>query len=201
MRRIYRRQMTTSLGGNISVKKTNGEILITPSQVDKDRLKPKDIIKIKKDGKIKNSKLSASMETQLHRGIYEEREDVKAIIHAHTFWGSLLAVSDLQLANDISDEAYFMIQKIEYCNYATMGSLDLANEVKQKIKKADILILENHGIVATGKNLVQALERLEVLENITHYSYLQKPSLTLKHLKIEAKKNIDDKFVIKAKSQ
>jgi L-fuculose-phosphate aldolase len=201
MRRVYRRQMTTSLGGNISFKKKNGKILITPSQIDKDNLESKDILVIEPSGKTKPSKRKSSMETQLHLGIYEVRKDINAIIHAHTFWGSLLAVSDLQLANDISDESFFMIHKVEFCNYATMGSADLANEVKLKIQNADILILANHGVVSTGKDLVQALERLEVLENIAHYSYLQNQNLTLKHLTTEAKMNIENNFGIKAKSQ
>ena len=50
--RIYRSGMTTTSGGNISIKDGNGDIWITPSAVDKGSLTVKDIVCVTKDGKV-----------------------------------------------------------------------------------------------------------------------------------------------------
>jgi L-fuculose-phosphate aldolase len=49
--------------------------------------------------------------------------------------------------------------------YALMGSDDLAEKVSQFVSESDVLLLENHGILTTGENLLQAFDKLEVLEN------------------------------------
>ena len=49
--------------------------------------------------------------------------------------------------------------------YALMGTSDLANIVSENILNSDILLLENHGILTTGSNLLQAFDKIEVLEN------------------------------------
>jgi L-fuculose-phosphate aldolase len=193
MQRIYRRKLTTCLGGNVSVR-INDTILITPSQIDKDKLTSEDIICLNLEGNIIHAPQTASMETQMHLAVYKNRKDIHAIIHAHAFWGTLLAVSDLKLQKDISDEAYFMLPKIAYTNYQTMGSIDLANEVGDKIQDADMLIIKNHGILSVGTDLAQALERIEVLENLVHYAYLANPAIKLIPLSEEAKENMDERF-------
>jgi len=194
MQRLYRQKLTTSLGGNVSLR-VDHFVYITPSQVDKDRLSADDIIVMDTQGVVLQAKHKSSMETSMHLSVYHTRPDIKAIVHAHSFWASLLAVSDLQPVNDISDEAYYTIQRLAFCNYQTMGTNELANEVASKIRNADTLILKNHGILTTGKTLVEALERLEILENMAHYSYLANKNIGLQSISDEAKKRIDELYL------
>ncbi|NSW45433.1 MAG: class II aldolase/adducin family protein [Bacteroidales bacterium] len=194
MQRLYRQKLTTSLGGNISLRVENF-VYITPSQVDKDRLSANDIIIMDLHRHVLKAIHKSSMETSMHLSVYHTRPDIKAIVHAHSFWASLLALSNLQLVNDISDEAYYAIKRLAFCNYQTMGTSELANEVACKVKNADTLILKNHGILTTGKTLVEALERLEVLENIAHYSYLANKNIGLQSISAEAKKRIDELYL------
>ncbi len=193
LQRLYRQKLTTSLGGNISVR-VNNQILITPSQLDKDSVIVNDIIIMDMDGNYTKTPHKPSMETQMHYSIYKNRNDIDAIIHAHPFWGTLLAISNLTLQNDITDESYLMLNKIAYTEYQTMGSPELAKEVGNKIQRADILILKNHGVVSVAHNLTQALERIEVLENLVHYAFLANPSIQLQSLSTKAKNNIDSLF-------
>lgn len=189
-RRLYRQKLTTCLGGNISLR-TNNHVYITPSQVDKARLTAQNIVVMDVMGTIVKANHKPSMETAMHLSVYSKRSDVNAIIHAHSFWASLLALSDLQLVNNISDESYYTIKHLAFCDYKTMGTPDLANEVASKIQNANALILKNHGVLTIGKTLAEAFERLEVLENIAHYSYLANPCVRLQSISSEAQKNID----------
>lgn len=193
IRRLYRQKLTTSLGGNISLRAYN-HVYITPSQVDKARLTAQDIIVMDVKGAIVKANHNPSMETAMHLSVYSKRSDVNAIIHAHSFWASLPAVSDLRLINTISDESYYTIKHIAFCDYKTMGTPNLANEAASKIQNAHALILKNHGVLTIGKTLTEAFERLEVLENMAHYSYLASPNIRLQSISTEAQKRIDELY-------
>jgi len=80
--RIYRSGMTTTSGGNVSIRDDNGDIWITPSGVDKGSLTPKDIMCVKKDGTVIGPHKPSS-ELPFHKAIYETRPELTAIIHAH----------------------------------------------------------------------------------------------------------------------
>src|SRR5438067_7991638 len=80
--RIYRRGLTTTSGGNISIIDENGDIWVTPSAVDKGSLQPSDIVCVKRDGTI-IGRHKPSSEFPFHKAIYKARPDIKAIIHAH----------------------------------------------------------------------------------------------------------------------
>ena len=80
--RIYKRGMTTTSGGNISVIDDNGDIWVTPSAIDKGSLRASDIICVKKDGTIVG-RHKPSSEFPFHKAIYEVRPDIKSVIHAH----------------------------------------------------------------------------------------------------------------------
>ena len=91
MRRLYQQKLTTSLGGNISMK-INDRILITPSQIDKNDLKAKDIAHLTTNGDILKSKHKISLETPMHIAIYNARSDIQVIMHAHPFWCTVAAI-------------------------------------------------------------------------------------------------------------
>ena len=83
LRRIYAFGMTTTSGGNISMKDEEGNIWITPSAVDKGSLSAVDIIRIDKDGQ-SDGLHPPSSELPFHLAIYRARPDIKGIIHTHS---------------------------------------------------------------------------------------------------------------------
>ena len=82
MDRIYQYGMTTTSGGNLSIKDSNGDIWITPSGVDKGTLTRKDMIRVTADGEIIGNH-KPSVELPFHQTIYKLRPDLKAVLHAH----------------------------------------------------------------------------------------------------------------------
>lgn len=163
--RIYRSGMTTTSGGNISIKDANGDIWITPSGVDKGSLTTKDIILIKKDGSIVGPHKPSS-EYPFHKAIYKARPELSAIIHAHP--PGLVAFSIARKVPDtnIVPQARDICGEIGFAPYACPGSEELgekiANEFKNKRFKA--VIMENHGVVLGGKDMMDAYQRFETLE-------------------------------------
>lgn len=163
--RIYKSGMTTTSGGNVSIKDDNGDIWITPSGVDKGNLTTKDIMCVKKDGTVVGLHKPSS-EYPFHRAIYQSRPDITAIIHAHP--PALVAFSIAGAVPDtkIVPQAYNVCGDIGFAPYGTPGSEDLgekiANEFRNKPHKA--VIMENHGVVLGGSDMMDAYQRFETLE-------------------------------------
>src|SRR6185436_11843226 len=80
--RIYRYRMTTTSGGNLSIRDTNGDIWVTPARVDKGNLRRNDMVCVHGDGSCDGIHPPSS-ELPFHQAIYEVRPDVRAIVHAH----------------------------------------------------------------------------------------------------------------------
>ena len=80
--RIYRRKMTTTSGGNLSIMDDNGDMWITPAGTDKGSLTPADIMCVKADGSIIGPHKPSS-EYPFHRALYKMRPKMRSVIHAH----------------------------------------------------------------------------------------------------------------------
>ena len=90
MERIYGHDMTTTSGGNVSVRDETDDVWITPARVDKGNLRRQDIVRIRRDGS-RDGIHPPSSESPFHLSIYAARPDIRAIIHAHP--GALVSFS------------------------------------------------------------------------------------------------------------
>ena len=163
--RIYRSGMTTTSGGNISIKDENGCIWITPSGVDKGSLTPRDIICVKPDGTISGPHKPSS-EYPFHKAIYDARPELTAVIHAHP--PGLVAFSIARQVPDtnIVPQARYICGEIGYAPYGCPGSADLGEKIAEVFqnRRYTAVIMENHGVVLGGTNLMDAYQRFETLE-------------------------------------
>jgi L-fuculose-phosphate aldolase len=162
--RIYKRGMTTTSGGNISVIDENGDIWVTPSAVDKGSLRPSDIMCVKHDGTI-IGKHKPSSEFPFHKAIYKMRPDIQAIIHAHP--PALVSFSIVHQIPDtnIISQAKYICGSIGYATYELPGSDLLGEKIAAEFKKGFMaVIMENHGTVLGGIDLLDAFQRFETLE-------------------------------------
>lgn len=164
MRRLYQQKLTTTSGGNVSLRIDDKNILITPSQLDKARLKADQIgiVDIERNNKTPHLKLS--METGMHLAVFKARKDAKAIVHAHPVAASTFAVCNKEINCKLMGEARYVLGNPRKAKYALMGTEKLAEVIAETAKITNVILLENHGILAIGKNLLEAFDRLEVLE-------------------------------------
>lgn len=163
--RIYRSGMTTTSGGNISIRDDNGQIWITPSGVDKGSLSASDIVCVKPDGTVVGPHKPSS-EYPFHKAIYEARPELTAVIHAHP--PGLVAFSIARQVPDtnIVPQARYICGEIGYAPYGCPGSEDLGAKIAEvfKNRRYSAVIMENHGVVLGGSNLMDAYQRFETLE-------------------------------------
>lgn len=171
MRRLYRQQLTTSSGGNISTKE-NLSVFITPSGIDKGRIQSSQIGAIDTEGKIIESAFKLSMETPMHLAIYKARPDIKAIVHAHPTYATAYASATADIDSNLTSEGRLVLGHISKAKYALMGTDKLAELVAEKAKNSHVILMENHGVIALGKTLLEAFDRLEVMEFTAKMNYI-----------------------------
>jgi L-fuculose-phosphate aldolase len=165
MRRLYRTRLTTTSGGNISLKLQNDIVVITPSATDKGRMRWQQVGIMTLQGKNLTPDLVPSIEHKMHLFIYRRKKSISAIIHAHPVFASSFTAMEGSIDTNLTAEASAICGNPVFVPYALMGSEMLASLVSEAVEKSDILLLENHGILTAGKNLLQAFDKLEVLEN------------------------------------
>jgi L-fuculose-phosphate aldolase len=162
--RIYRRGLTTTSGGNISIQDEQGTIWVTPAGVDKGSLTGNDIIEVSREGPIRGLHQPSS-EYPFHKAIYEIRPDLHAVIHAHP--PALVGFSIVRACPDtnVIPQAKAVCGPIGYAPYELPGSSDLGESIAREFAKGfNAVIMENHGVVVAGKDLREAYERFETLE-------------------------------------
>jgi L-fuculose-phosphate aldolase len=165
MKRLYKKGLTTTSGGNISFRVSDDIILLTPSATDKGKMKWKEIGIMSLIGENLTPGLKPSMESEMHLSIYRKMRDIKAIIHAHPVFASSFTAIKADIRTDLTAEAYAVLGEPVKVPYALMGTAELAELVSECALEASVLLLQNHGVLTTGENLLQAFDRIEVLEN------------------------------------
>ena len=161
---IYKNGMTTTSGGNISIKDEVGNIWISPAGYDKGNLTAKDIVCIKNNGEIKGIHKPSS-EYPFHKAIYACRPDINAIIHAHPpALVSFSIVGQIPDTNIIPQTKKFC-GPVGYAPYKLPGSEALGESIANSFAQGfNSVIMENHGTVVGGTNLFRAFQRFEALE-------------------------------------
>ena len=166
MRRLYRQFLTTTSGGNISCRTPDGKVVITASQSDKGEQSADKVGVVTLDGENLTPHLNLSIETSMHLAIYHARKDVNAIVHAHPATATLFcAAESAALDTHLTAEAYAVAGDTVMIPYALMGTGALAKIVAEKMQFCDCGLMENHGVITVGKNLLSAFDKMELLEN------------------------------------
>lgn len=164
MRRLYRQRLTTTSGGNISAR-WGDYVLITPSGTDKGELTADDIGVVNLRGEMMGVKFKPSIENRMHLEIYAGRPDIRAIVHAHPAAAGSYAASDTPLNTRLLAETYVILGDVAMVGYHCIGSEALARETAATAAAgSNCMLMRNHGALALGKSLLEAFDRLEVME-------------------------------------
>lgn len=164
MNRLYAEGLTTTSGGNLSIRDASGTIWITPGSIDKSCLKDEDIIRIAPDGSV-SGKHKPSIETFFHTKIYKVRPDVHAVVHAHAPASSAFCINRIPPQTRIIPEIALLCGEARMSGYGTPGSEELGDLVAEKAETgSSIILLDNHGMIALGRNITHALQRFEAVE-------------------------------------
>lgn len=164
MERIYGYRMTTTSGGNLSIRDDDGTVWITPARVDKGSLRREDIVAVLPDGSFRG-RHKPSSELPFHLGIYQVRPDLRAIVHAHPV--ALVAFSICGRTPDtrLFPKSHSICGPVGFAPYALPGSRLLGDRIAEVFAQGpNCVMLENHGVVVGAESFELAFTRFETLE-------------------------------------
>ncbi|MCA1479259.1 L-fuculose-phosphate aldolase [Bradyrhizobium sp. NBAIM08] len=143
--------------GNISVRADDG-ILLTPSGLPYDRMKPEDIVAMKWDGSWTASAGNVpSTEWRFHLDILKSKPEVGAVVHAHPVFCTIIAIMNRSIP-----AIHYMIaaaggNDIPCAPYAQYGTAELSQAALNALRYRRACLLAHHGLIAIGPNLRKAL--------------------------------------------
>jgi L-fuculose-phosphate aldolase len=142
--------------GNLSVRFTKELMAITPSGRDYKTLKPEDIVIVNiATGEARGGK--PSTETPMHRAIYSRRPEVGAVVHTHSMSASTVASTGREVPPILDDFAQIVGPSLRVAPYAIPGSKGLVKGAVAALAGRTAALLANHGAVATGRGMDEAL--------------------------------------------
>ena len=159
--------------GNISLRAKEDDkegYLITPSGKKYETLKPEDIVFMGLSEEEEKNDLTnkPSSEWRFHRDIYANKKEAHAIVHAHSPHAAAVSSHGKAIP-----PFHYMIalaggDDIKCAEYATFGTEELSKNVIKALENRGACLMSNHGQVAIGKNLEDAFELAQEIENICH---------------------------------
>ncbi|HUB88818.1 MAG TPA: class II aldolase/adducin family protein [Dyella sp.] len=156
--------LSQGTSGNLSVRHGEG-FLITPSGTPYEEITPDGVVQVAIDGSHAPG-LRPSSEWRFHRDIYAARPDVHAVVHAHPPYATALAMCRMDIP-----AAHYMIavsggDSIRCAAYYTYGTQELSDAVVQALDGRLACLLANHGMIAVGATLEQAMWRAVEVETL-----------------------------------
>jgi L-fuculose-phosphate aldolase len=170
-RQMVERQLLFSIEGNLSMRLPGDMLLTTPSGAHKGRLAPSELVLCDLEGTVHGSGRPSS-ELPMHLAVMQERPDVGALVHAHPPYATGWAVAGRELPQAALAESLALFGCVPLAPYATPSTDCLAASVRDALRDFDVALLANHGAVAAGGDLQEAVERMTQLEHLSRIAFV-----------------------------
>ncbi len=160
------KKLSALRSGNISSRYKDG-FLITPSGKKYSTLKNNDIVFVSLNGYFDKKKGIPSSEWKFHLDIYRNKQDAKAIVHAHSTCATAVSTHKRAIPSFHYMVAMAGGHDIKCAKYATFGTRELSKNILKALKGRKACLISNHGQIAFEESLSKAFELAEEVENIS----------------------------------
>ena len=170
---MLRRGLVEGTAGNISARRSDGNLVVTPSSVDYAEMALDDLVLVDPDGAVLSAKdgRSPSTEMQLHLACYRAFDDIGSVIHSHPVWATMFAIAHQPIPACIDEFAVYCGGDVLCTEYAASGTPDVgANAVTALAGRAAALIA-NHGLVAVGPRPDKVLHVTALVERTAQIAW------------------------------
>ena len=149
---MLRRGLVEGTAGNISARRSDGNIVITPSSVDYRDMVLDDLVLIDPDGAVQHAKegRAPSSEMHLHLACYQAFDDIGSVIHSHPVWATMFAIAHEPIPACIDEFAVYCGGDVRCTDYAASGTPDVGVNAVKALEGRGAALIANHGLVAVG---------------------------------------------------
>ncbi|OSC25623.1 fuculose phosphate aldolase [Mycobacterium vulneris] len=149
---MLRRGLVEGTAGNISARRADGNVVITPSSVDYHDMQLDDLVLVDADGSVLQAAegRSPSSEMQLHLACYRAFDDVGSVIHSHPVWATMFAIAHESIPACIDEFAVYCGGDVRCTEYAASGTPEVGANAVSALEGRGAALIANHGLVAVG---------------------------------------------------
>ena len=162
--RLYQKGFAAANDGNISYRLSDREVVCTPTMISKGFMKPDDLCIVDMEGKQISGRRKRTSEVKLHLAIMKERPDIRAVVHCHPPHATAFGIAREPIPLCVLPEVEIFIGEVPITKYAIPGGQEFADTILPFVKKANVIILANHGTVSFGESVEQAYWWTEILD-------------------------------------
>ena len=172
-RAIYQRGLVSATGGNVSVRLGGGLFLITRSGSSFRDLAEKDLLVLNSEGVVAEGVGKPSTEAPVHLALYRVRGDVGSIIHAHPPYSTAFSVLGKPVPS-VTVQALELLGEVKVVGFEHPGSEALTRGCVDVFKDVSVrcALLERHGVLVVGRDIWDAYNNLDLLEETAKIAYL-----------------------------
>ena len=153
-------------GGNVSARDAEtGYVVIKPSGIRYEELRPEHMVVMNLNGEIKEGNLKPSSDTASHLYIYKHRSDVGGVVHTHSVYATAFAAVNKPIPVVLTAIADEFGGPIPCGGFALIGDEAIGKMVIESIGKSPAVLLKNHGVFAIGKNAISAVKAAVMTED------------------------------------
>jgi L-fuculose-phosphate aldolase len=149
---MLRRGLVEGTAGNISARREDGNLVITPSSVDYAEMTLDDLVVVDPDGGVLHAAegRSPSTEMKLHLACYQAFDDIGSVIHSHPVWATMFAIAHQSIPACIDEFAVYCGGDVRCAEYAASGTPDVGVNAVKALEGRGAALIANHGLVAVG---------------------------------------------------
>lgn len=161
----YAKSYIVGADGNISARMNDGTVLITPAGAMKGFLSPEHLAHVDMQGRTVDGGPRCSTEVGIHLVSYHERPEMRAVLHCHPPHAVAMTIAGIDLQTPIIPEIIVTIGGIPTAPFGTPGTDELPESIRAIVRCSDTVVMQNHGSVTLGLNLLDAFKKLDMLEH------------------------------------
>ncbi|OBI87913.1 L-fuculose-phosphate aldolase [Mycobacterium asiaticum] len=170
---MLRRGLVEGTAGNISARRSDGNLVITPSSVDYADMELDDLVLVDPEGTVLQAKdgRMPSTEMQLHLACYHAFDDIASVIHSHPIWATMFAVAHQPIPACIDEFAVYCGGDVRCAEYAASGTPDVGTNAVKALDSRGAALIANHGLVAVGPRPDKALHITALVERTAQIAW------------------------------
>jgi L-ribulose-5-phosphate 4-epimerase len=149
--------LITLSGGNLSMRLSDGNFLVTPSGMIYEEMDLNDLVIVDKDGNVVEGHRRPSVDTAGLLYIFNHRPDLNAVIHTHQPYATAIGLIQDEFPCNLTTLANAAHGSVKVCPYASTATEDLGVQAVKYLNDQLAVILKHHGLIGVGKDLKQAL--------------------------------------------
>lgn len=143
-------------GGNVSVRKENGDIVVTPSGMPYETMTPDQVLVLNREGAVIEGTLRPSVDTIALKYIYDHCPDINAIIHTHQPYATAVGLIEDELPACCTTLCNVCLGSVPVAPYSAAASEEMGIQTVRYIGSKRAVILKHHGVIAVGPTLHDA---------------------------------------------